>query len=239
MGSDDDSYFKRYWWVFAGALAAVSLATALNISNTDGWIVVSNTSSTAWVVDFNTTRGGDLVLGNVTINGELVLNNTVYDDMVIPLLSARVPTTSPADCETPFIDGTIACSFSKGEQLYGTLQMTHRYKLGSLIDCHVHVVKPNVNAGVVVMGLEYTTASVFGVFGSTSTNYCSFNSTSAFNHSICDFGSIGSFSTISGVGTFHLFRNTTGDTYGSDVFGLSLDCHAEMDTLGSDEEYVK
>lgn len=61
---DKRTFFTRYWWVFAGVLSAVALATALNIDNTDGWIVVTNSSNESWTVNWNTTRPTICTTGN-------------------------------------------------------------------------------------------------------------------------------------------------------------------------------
>lgn len=58
------SFFLRYWWIFAGLLSAVALSTALNISNTDGWIVVTNSTNESYVINWNTTRPDVCTVGN-------------------------------------------------------------------------------------------------------------------------------------------------------------------------------
>jgi hypothetical protein len=62
--NDDRSVFKRYWWLVVGALSAVALSTAINISNTDGWIVLTNSSSDNWNINWNTTRPATCFSGN-------------------------------------------------------------------------------------------------------------------------------------------------------------------------------
>jgi hypothetical protein len=65
MGNKDKrTFFARYWWLFAGVLSAVALSSALNITNTDGWIVVTNSSNDSWNVNWNTTRPTTCASGN-------------------------------------------------------------------------------------------------------------------------------------------------------------------------------
>ena len=64
---DKRTFFVRYWWLFAGVLSAVALSTALNITNTDGWIVVTNTSADDWIVNWNTSRPGVCGAGTVSV----------------------------------------------------------------------------------------------------------------------------------------------------------------------------
>jgi hypothetical protein len=60
------TFFTRYWWIFAGALGAVALSTALNISNTDEWIVITNPSNDTYVINWNTTRPLACATGNAS-----------------------------------------------------------------------------------------------------------------------------------------------------------------------------
>jgi len=62
--TEEQGFFKRFWWMFGGALAAVALATALNITNTDGWIVVTNSSNSSFNIDWNTTKPTVCAAGN-------------------------------------------------------------------------------------------------------------------------------------------------------------------------------
>lgn len=64
MASKKRTWFARYWWVFAGVLSAVAVSTALNISNTDSWIVVTNPSNDTWIVNWNTSRPTICASGN-------------------------------------------------------------------------------------------------------------------------------------------------------------------------------
>jgi hypothetical protein len=56
MGKDKRTFFTRYWWVFAGAIAGIALSSALNLTNTDGWIVITNSSNESFNINWNTTR---------------------------------------------------------------------------------------------------------------------------------------------------------------------------------------
>lgn len=61
---EEKSIFRKYWWFFLGLISAVSLSTALNISNTDGWIVVTSPSNDSFIVNWNTTRPVTCASGN-------------------------------------------------------------------------------------------------------------------------------------------------------------------------------
>lgn len=50
------SAWRRYWWIVLGVLSAATLSTALNITNTDGWITIMNPSNDTYIINWNTTR---------------------------------------------------------------------------------------------------------------------------------------------------------------------------------------
>jgi len=74
VASDKRTFFSRYWWVFAGVLSAAALSTALNISNADGWVMVTRSANDTFVIDWNTTRPATCSSGNYTYwNGSTFL----------------------------------------------------------------------------------------------------------------------------------------------------------------------
>jgi hypothetical protein len=166
----------------------------------------------------------------------------VWDDMMIPLTSMRSPSTDPANCDTLFRNNVAACAFAINDNLVSNLQLSHSYALGTQIDCHIHWSSQNNNTGSVVWGLEYTKADLGSTFPTTTTIYCkqaNNNTVGSYEHKLCDFHTIGNFTGLSGTVQMRLFRNITGDTYGSDAFGLSLDCHYQKDSVGSTSEFGK
>jgi hypothetical protein len=122
-------------------------------------------------------------------------------------------------------------------------QMPHSYKIGSAVYPHLHWVGQDNTAGAVAWKLEYTTATINGVFTvtTTSTTYAQ-NSSITDNHTITGLGTIPGDRGISGVILGTLYRNSTNalDTYnGKNVYLLQLDIHYEKDTLGSRTELTK
>lgn len=187
-------------------------------------------------------------LNTIGISGSLPLilkdSATVYDDMVVNLLAARVPSSGGPNCEGAFKGGTAACLYSPTvvQKQHVTLQMSHTYKLDSVIDCHVHWAPTTTNTGAVNWTLEYTKADIGGTFGTSKILTCLQNASgTAYSHELCDFHSVGNFTGLSGGFVFTLTRQATNakDTYTGDAAGLFLDCHYERDSLGSDEEYSK
>lgn len=189
--------------------------------------------------------------GNITIgnSGDIKLNGiaTQWDDMQASLATARTGTLR-IPTWTSFKNGTYALAFAdqsvanNQEEAFVSLQMSHSYKQGTDIDCHIHWACGTASNNNVTWGLEVTKADISGTFGNTQTYYATQSCGTAYQHRLADFHSIGNFSSISGIAQMRIFRNSSGvaDNYaGSDVFGLSLDCHYEKDRLGSNEEYIK
>jgi hypothetical protein len=128
-------------------------------------------------------------------------------------------------------------------ELFSTLQMSHTYKLGTNISCHMHWTCGTTNTTAnVTWAIEVSKSDLYYVFPASTTYKKSQVCGVAYNETLTDFGSIGTFNGVSGIGVFRIFRNSANvtDTYaGNDVFGLSLDCHYQKDSPGSRTEYLK
>jgi hypothetical protein len=189
----------------------------------------------------------DIDTGNNSITtDELILSNTVYEDIQMNILISKASSTKPPTL-TSFIGGTYALAFENvglgnEQEVYTSLQMSHSYKLGTNISCHLHWSCGTTSANNVTWALEITKSDLNSIFPTTTTLKKPSSCGTAFNHNIDSFGSIGSFSGLSGVGMVRLYRdsaNTTDNFAGNNAFALSLDCHYQKDSLGSNEEYVK
>jgi hypothetical protein len=200
----------------------------------------------AGVSSSNFGKFNTLVVDNLTINGEIILNNTVWNDMLMPLLTGRVGILNPPSLEV-FRNGTYAYSFKNAiigseEDIMLTLQMEHSYKINSNIYCHMHWSCGTTSNDNVTWGLEYLNANRNGLFLSSGILRATQPCGNAYTNNFIPIGSIGSFSELSGVSLIRVFRNSANDsdTYaGNDVFGLYADCHYEIDSLGSSQELNK
>lgn len=188
--------------------------------------------------------------GNITINnyGNIKLNGnaTQWDDMMMNILISKISATKPPTL-TQFRNGTYAMAFAdvitaQEQEVYTSFQMSHSYKEGSDIYCHLHWTCGTNSTSNVTWAIEITKQDINSIFPITTTYTNTSPCNKAYTHNLANFGSIGSFNGISGVGLVRLYRNSGNvkDTYsGNDVFALSLDCHYEKDSLGSNEEFVK
>lgn len=133
-------------------------------------------------------------------------------------------------------------------ELYFDVQLPHRWKQGSDIEAHLHFV-PNADGLAshdVRWGLEYTWASIGDVFGNTTTIYGNINHLAETlvkdKHYITELGEISATGkTFSSMLCCRIFRDVenVGDTFEDFAGLLEIDFHYQIDSLGSNEEYVK
>ena len=205
--------------------------------------------------------GGDVNYSEIEQDGTLEFHGdaTVFDDLVVPLISGKAATNPPTF--SVFRDdgsssvGVYAYVFdnvasNSENQVFFTIQMPHAWKTGSVIYPHIHWAPEDNGAGAVVWGMEYTwieyDATTPLQFPQTTiiTGTSDSFSNSAHKHLITSLGSITPSAVqddISSVLVVRLFRNSSNaaDTYTGGAFGLSFDLHYERNTVGSRTEWVK
>jgi len=143
---------------------------------------------------------------------------------------------------THFFDPTI------DEEVFFNVQLPHKWKEGTDIYPHVHWL-PDASAGepsVVRWGLEYIWVNLGVTAGAATTIYTNVSAPAenfvGYRHYLSPFAAIsGAGKTISSMLVCRLFRNASNvaDTFSADAGLLHFDFHIEIDSLGSDEEYVK
>lgn len=205
---------------------------------------------------------GDVDGGNyaeIQTNGEIRLYGeaTQWDDLRVPVLSTKLggskePTFSKVFDNGAASQGVFTYLFDDTieQELYFMVQLPHNWKQGSNIEAHVHWF-PTVNGAAgqdVCWGLEYTWANIGGVFGNTTiihgdTNHLA-ETLVANKQYLTELGNINSTGkTFSSMIICRVFRDATGalgtDDYPNDAALLEIDFHYQIDSLGSDEEYVK
>lgn len=196
----------------------------------------------------------------------LVLQEPVWEDLRVPLTASRPGPLNPPTL-AKFLDngagsvGIYTCSFSyealanKEEQLWFNAQLPHKYKQGTDIEVHIHW-SPAVTGGLnelVKWGLEYGWKNIDGIFETSTIIFSDASSAStatrsgdstliAKKHYVSDIDTIaGSSKQISSLIGCRIFRNSSDpdDTLAQSVFGLEVDFHFQIDTVGSRQEYIK
>lgn len=136
------------------------------------------------------------------------------------------------------------------KEIHFTMQMPHAWDQGA-ISIHVHWVPfATENATDVEWGLEYAWKEPGAVFGDTAIIYSSLTllpddaNITIGKHYISEFADISPDSTQDGLSSIligRLFRHSTGgnDTYTNKVGLLYIDAHYQLNSLGSNDEYLK
>jgi hypothetical protein len=184
--------------------------------------------------------GGEVSLPDVELNGDLLLVDTVWDDLVVPLTTTRQGSNSRPDFDFTNI-GFLFPKNDATEILYFVIQLPHRWKAGSTIFPHVHWRQAeNVTP---IFKLDYKWHTIGGTVASEFLTYTMSTKKMAWTtgtiHQISD-GVGGIAGTGKGISSMLVCKLYRDDNVGSgDVLVDQFDVHIEIDSLGSDLEYVK
>lgn len=140
--------------------------------------------------------------------------------------------------------------FDLTDEIHSQIQLNHRYKVGTDIDLHIHLVnKAAVGSTAYNVGIEveYMWGGLDGVFGTPATLptvNCSFKDAAALTHKVFELASLTPATGQGTISSYLLMRikrvaGTTESLEGNNIFLLGVDVHVEQDTLGSRQEYVK
>jgi len=187
--------------------------------------------------DFTITCGTDKTL---------VLGESVWDDQQVNLGSVGKGASAPTDAA---YRGCKVLSFSPSQdnKILFTAQLTHRYKIGTDLEFHVHATPPDNNTGDVVWTLTYSWADIGQAFptevSTSATQTIAANS--ADKHLYFDVDTaVSSLVAEAGVSSIllcSLMREGTdvADTYASAIYLTAVDFHIQLDTQGSRQETTK
>lgn len=179
------------------------------------------------------------------LNESGVFDPVVWDDSMVPAIALRTQGTSDPAFEA-WQTGIYAYNFSGSalNQVHGSVQLPHGYKVGSTLYPHIHWSPMTTGAGDVIWGLEYAIVTPTGTYGANDTIYTTAQAAggTAKVHKIASFTTIsGTNLDISSIMMFRLFRDPTasGDTYADKATLLGFDIHFQKDSLGSRTELTK
>jgi len=172
--------------------------------------------------------------------------DNVYDDLRVPGSAAQGGASAPnldpfgpsGNLRTWTFDGGATT-----EQIYFQIQLPHSYKEGSAIYPHVHWSPTTVGSGNVKWNLEYSWINVNETFPAPTTLVAvQAASGTAWKHQVVGFGTInGAGKKISSMLVCRLYRNPSDvqDTYATDASFLEFDCHYQIDSDGSTQQFIK
>jgi hypothetical protein len=177
-------------------------------------------------------------------NKTLELSQVVYDDLAVSISDARVPAANAPTWTAYKGSQVLAFSAAADEIIYFTAQLPHGYKQGEDIFFHLHLVCPDANAGNIRWNFTHSWVNVNGNFpGATTVSVNVAASGTTDKHFIGTIGTLsGTGKNLSSLLLCSLQREGTdgvNDTYGSNVYLLSMDFHVPIDTIGSRQAFVK
>jgi len=192
-----------------------------------------------------------MVRGNVNhpgrahgIKGHFYHDEDVYEDALFNLERAK-PTgaTSPTWENIVGLGNFWGWHFAKAatNELVGTIQATHRIKVGSLLYPHIHWYPIDANAGNVRIKLDYSIANIDGVFAVMSTESKTFASpASAYKHTQSSFTAVTHTADIYPSALIKVYIARVGgdgaDTYDNKIVIESADWHVVEDSQGTYSE---
>lgn len=172
----------------------------------------------------------------------IILTDTVWDDLRAPATGIN-PVGSPSPATPSTTDGSLV--FSKGNVCIAWFQLPHAWKEGTDIILHIHWSKSTTNAGVCNWQMKYKWFNI----GSVDPGFSVLakgtemvpNSNVANKHALLEWADLsGAGKTISSMVCVYVQRVNDGDdTFTGDGLLYEIDCHYQIDTLGSNEEYMK
>lgn len=168
---------------------------------------------------------------------------TVWDDVRVAAEATKPGSSAPTWTN---ITGNVSCfqfANSQANFVEFSCQLPHSYKLGSDIHPHIHWGPEDATSGNVRWLLTYSWADIGEAFsGSTDIGVTGAASGTANDHQVAEFSAIdGTGMGISSMLLCKLQRRGSNalDTYTGAANFYEFDFHIEIDSVGSDEEYVK
>lgn len=144
-------------------------------------------------------------------------------------------------------DGSLLFDSGLTESVVLALQLPHSYAEGTPIMPHLHWAKTTSAAGSVAWSLQYRWANPGGVLGAWSASELA-TPTAIVDGDTEDQHAISAWSAIDMTGAeisaivqmkISRIGGDASDTYGADAKLLYVDCHYQLDSLGSVGEYTK
>lgn len=173
-------------------------------------------------------------------------NRGKYDDIPpVPLLLSRVGANAPT--LTAFKDNISQFTFdATNDEVFGASEVTHRYKEGTNIECHIHWATNGVDvaAKYVKWQLEYSISNAMGEFTTgvpLAVNIEIPANTADRKHMITTLGHIDGTGIKIGAYICWKFNRiaATGDAPTANPFALAVGFHMEQDSFGSVGVYTK
>lgn len=227
-------------YLLPGELAVSTNATLTNGVTLFCGVFPSNVVRLVGTDGVVTNDSRNLSFSNINVRGNITFENTVWDDLRVPLSTARTGASVPN--YSALTNNVYTWHFvdAQTDTLYFETQLPHGYKAGTTLKPHLHWCPTTASTNEVVWQLEYTIASIGSNYPATaSLTVTAACQNVSLQHLIKAFGDIpGTSLTRSAVMVGRISRLGTdgGDNYTGDACPLSFDIHYESNKIGTDSE---
>lgn len=208
---------------------------------TEGQIPVWNEPEKVFDFNYNITNYVAKETGKSLVSDTLISSLSIprWDDLFFPLTNAKLGANLKPDYDYTN-NGLLFPQNDTSEYVWITVQLPHRWLVGSTIEPHLHYIQ-NANTQP-VFRMEYKWTNIGdAVSGSLTTLDLNTNNlpyTSGSIHQILNGASIsGVGKTISSILDIKLYR--IDNVYVGDLLAKQFDIHIQVDGFGSQEEYIK
>jgi hypothetical protein len=170
-----------------------------------------------------------------------------WDDIIIPATSVLTTGPTPPDMEVFGPTGNIRLPAFAGsgpttEQAFGSFEIPHSWREGTIVRPHIHWAPRTANAGNVLWQMQVSIADASKEFPAEQLLTATCAAGVQWKHFINEFDPLVMTGLhIGAIIAFRIFRNpgAVADTYADDAFLLSLGVHFQMDRAGSTGVFVK
>jgi len=165
-----------------------------------------------------------------------------YEDLRVPDSMIRPGATAPS--LAVFLGGIRMYQYAEGKEVDITIQMPHAWKVGSTVHPHCHLVCPNATAGNIVFGMEYALSDIdetFGAPGAPIESAVTAVPGIAYRHFILELPDIVMTGMkVSAMFVIRLYRKSgVAGAYPNAIFMPEFDMHYQIDSFGSNQEFIK
>jgi len=174
--------------------------------------------------------------GNLAIK----LDDTTWDDLRFPASLIRQGNSTKPDYDTTN-NGLLFPQNDTSEIAYLIVQMPHSWLLESGIRPHIHFVQTGATAPTFKMDYRWykNGAAIPGSWTTLTSSSCIFPYTSGSILQLCSFPEIDGtgIDTVSSILDIRIYRDDNDVT--GDVLLKEFDIHYQIDSLGSEDEFIK
>lgn len=189
---------------------------------TDAKIVTDDVAASDLIIDCGTEKTVELA-------------EIVWDDQQVALGAVGFGSSAPT-WEAYKGGEVLAFANSQNNEITFIIQYSHRVKVGSATEFHLHTIEPNGNTGNVRWQLTVSYASLSGTFPTESTTTITQTVGAQDVHTYAEItDTFVSSAGISGIAICSLTRlgSDAADTLNGDIYLAALDSHFQINTVGS------